>query len=115
MFSCITSSATWWSIWAWTKLPTRVSVGSVVELLEWVHNLKGSNKWKRAILVIAFATMWIIWKSRNEFIFDQKKSRVDGMVDRIKEESFQWIKNRSPFVSLNWERWRDFNVRDIIV
>ncbi|XP_022036789.1 uncharacterized protein LOC110939539 [Helianthus annuus] len=115
MFLCPTACAVWWNIWVWIKIPTNVQIVSTMDLLEWLFNLNGSAIWKKVILVISFATLWIIWKTRNERIFDGKQSRVEVMVDKTKEESFQWIKYRSPYVSLDWERWRDFNVRDIII
>ncbi|XP_022036785.1 uncharacterized protein LOC110939535 [Helianthus annuus] len=114
IFSCVTTRALWWHVWVWLKIPNIGQADSIVDLLEEVHKLKGSKKWKRVICVVIFASIWIIWKSRNERIFERKQIRVECIIERIKEESFMWIKHRSSYASIDWERWRDFNIRDLI-
>ncbi|KAJ0490643.1 hypothetical protein HanRHA438_Chr12g0569991 [Helianthus annuus] len=55
-----------------------------------------------------------IWKSRNDWVFNGYKGSTGRIVDEVKEMSFLWIKERSKLKNLVWDRWKDFNIRDVI-
>ncbi|XP_021975217.1 uncharacterized protein LOC110870339 [Helianthus annuus] len=114
VLSCTMSKSIWWNILAWVKLPVSTQLGSSKELLKQVDSWKGSKVWKKVINLILQTTIWHIWKARNEQEF--KGTRVSGskVVEEIKADSFIWLKSRSKFENINWVRWVDFNVKDII-
>ncbi|KAJ0432618.1 hypothetical protein HanRHA438_Chr17g0803981 [Helianthus annuus] len=84
-------------------------------MVEKVNEANGSTKLKKKKRkTILYASIWKIWKTRNDCIFNSISFSILKAVDGIKD-SFMWPKHRAPFSYLVWERWRDFNVRDIIV
>ena len=46
------------------------------------------------IYVIWFATVWEIWKERNNRIFNDKQCSILRMVDKIKLLTFLWLKEK---------------------
>ncbi|KAF5775300.1 hypothetical protein HanXRQr2_Chr13g0610561 [Helianthus annuus] len=52
---------------------------------------------------------------RNEKEFNGNFIPIDRMVEDIKANTFLWIRSRSKYEDLISERWRDFNMRDIIM
>ncbi|KAM0069495.1 hypothetical protein Hdeb2414_s0001g00002401 [Helianthus debilis subsp. tardiflorus] len=70
---------------------------------------------KKTIEVVLYASVWRVWKSRKGKVFENIPFSVLKVVEEIKEDSYFWLKHRSPFSKLDWMRWRDFNIRDIIM
>lgn len=69
----------------------------------------GGNKWRKKIMRgIVMVTIWVLWKTRNAKVFQQKTSRVGEVVAEVKSFSFLWIKNRSKFKNVVWKDWSDF-------
>ncbi|KAJ0434139.1 putative RNA-directed DNA polymerase [Helianthus annuus] len=113
--SCVLVRAVWWHVRIWLKIPINMQVSSVQGVLEELAVINGSRKWKKTIEAIFYTTWWRIWKGRNNALFDRIPFSVGDVVESIKEDSFMWIKYRSPYTNVTWENWRDFNVRDVIM
>ncbi|XP_022030457.1 uncharacterized protein LOC110931368 [Helianthus annuus] len=113
--SCVMARSVWWHVCVWLKIPVHTQPASYKDFVEGLKKIKGSTDWKKVIEVIFHATLWRIWRARNATVFDKVPFNVSKVVEDIKEDSFLWIKFRSKFSGLVWERWRDFNVRDIIL
>jgi hypothetical protein len=64
--------------------------------------LGGVAKSKQHILqAIWFATVWEIWKERNNRVFNDRKCTIIQVVDKIKSTSFMWLKGKlSIFLSI---------------
>jgi hypothetical protein len=50
------------------------------------------NKVAREGLILVWNTvMWVVWKSRNESIFNNNVSNVEDMVDQVQLLSWRWF------------------------
>jgi hypothetical protein len=68
--------------------------------------LGGAAKSKSSILqVIWFATVWEIWKERNNRVFNDKKCSIPQVVDKIKFLTFRWLKGKHANLPLNYHCW----------
>jgi hypothetical protein len=57
--------------------------------------------------VIWMATVWVIWKERNNMIFNQKIDTLDHLVDKVKFMPFSWLHANMPTFAYNYnDRWR---------
>ncbi|XP_021972022.1 uncharacterized protein LOC110867200 [Helianthus annuus] len=112
---CTLVKAVWWHVFNWIKISVSVQVSDFNGLLDEVYKQKGSKIWKKTIEVVLYAAVWRVWKSRNGKVFENIPFSVLKVVEEIKEDSYFWLKHRSPFSKLDWMRWRDFNIRDIIM
>jgi hypothetical protein len=65
-----------------------------------------SAKKRRSILqVIWFATVWEIWKERNNRLFNDKECSVIQVVDKIKSLAFRWLKVKYVTLPFNYHGW----------
>ncbi|XP_021971088.1 uncharacterized protein LOC110866044 [Helianthus annuus] len=111
---CSGSKRIWRDIVNWLKLPSSTEFHECKDVLEYVKDLPGSNEWKKVINVVFQTTMWNIWKARNEKEFEGNNRSENSMVESVMAESFIWLKSRSKLHDIVWERWVDFNIRDIV-
>ena len=66
----------------------------------------GTQKSKQSLLqVIWMATVWEIWKERNNRIFNAQESYLLQVVDRIKLLSYLWLKEKFATLSFNYHGW----------
>ena len=66
----------------------------------------GAAKTRRSILqVIWLATVWEIWKERNNRIFNDKHCSIQQVVDKVKSLTFMWLKGKFGNLSLNYHGW----------
>ncbi|KAJ0871758.1 putative reverse transcriptase zinc-binding domain-containing protein [Helianthus annuus] len=111
---CNNSKTTWREILGWIKLSTSAEFRGVKEALDHVDGLTGSKEWKKIINAVFQTTIWNIWKARNEKEFEGKTRSGVNIAETTMTDSFVWLKSRSKFQELIWERWVDFNIRDIV-
>jgi len=55
--------------------------------------------------VIWMATVWVIWKERNNRIFNQKIDTLDHSVDKVKFMSFSWPQANMPTFAYSYNDW----------
>ncbi|XP_021971406.1 uncharacterized protein LOC110866570 [Helianthus annuus] len=100
----------WWNMLNWMRISFPLDCNNFKELVDYLHNRPGSSGWKKAMLTVALATCWGIWKARNIKTFEGIFIPISKSVEFIKEEAFLWICNRSKNKHLNWENWRLFDL-----
>ncbi|KAJ0668540.1 putative RNA-directed DNA polymerase [Helianthus annuus] len=111
---CTLSKSVWWNILVWLKLPVNGDLSSCEKIMAYANGLNGSTDWKKTVKMVFQATIWHLWKTRNEKEFRGVSRSGNNVVEDVKTDTFLWMKGRSNFKDLVWERWVDFNVRDII-
>ena len=66
----------------------------------------GIAKVRRSILqVIWFATVWEIWKERNNILSKDKECSIIQVVDKIKSLAFMWLKAKFSTLPFNYHGW----------
>ena len=64
------------------------------------------SKLRRSILLLIwYATVWEIWRERNNKIFNGKQCLTLQLVDKIKTLSFVWLKAKLANLSFNYHAW----------
>ncbi|XP_022014066.1 uncharacterized protein LOC110913553 [Helianthus annuus] len=111
---CVESVIVWRQIIDWLKLPSVADTSSCEKALTYADGLKGSILWRKTVKMEMQATMWHLWKARNGKEFKGIARTGESIVEEIKADTFLWLKSRSKVKDIVWERWEDFNIRDII-
>jgi len=95
----------WHSIYSWFG----ISVANPFYVSDHFHQFGfcgGLARRRCSILqVIWFATVWEIWKERNNRLFKGKECPVFQVVDRIKSISYMWLKAKYVTLPLNLHGW----------
>ena len=70
-------------------------------------NFGGGNekRWRSNLQVIWFATVWKIWKERNNKLFKGKECSITHVVDKIKSLAFMWLKAKFASFPFNYHDW----------
>jgi hypothetical protein len=64
-----------------------------------------SKKLRRGFWLIWHAVVWVIWKSRNNMIFNNKTFEILELVDDIKVLSWQWCLSRLNIETCLYFEW----------
>jgi len=105
LVDCPFAARVWHVIEDWCGINSH-SNKPVSELLE---EESGSYTRKEMLYVIKLATLWFIWSSRNELIFQSKALLVEKVVDVVKYYEFFLLKNRAKRSELVWYRCCSFS------
>lgn len=54
-----------------------------------------NRKVRKGLCMIWQATIWVIWKVRNELIFNNENGCWDNLVEEVKVMSWRWLLSRS--------------------
>lgn len=68
---------------------------------EWDRN----KKVRKGRRLIWFATLWVLWKARNDNIFNERNLEVDEIVEEVKVLSWRWLLSRTNFPVCLFYEW----------
>ncbi|KAJ0443204.1 hypothetical protein HanIR_Chr16g0818201 [Helianthus annuus] len=52
-------------------------------------------KWRKLIYAVMQVAIWVLWRNKNNLIFNEKEIQLERMVNEIKQMGFVWIGSRS--------------------
>ncbi|MFS7948184.1 putative reverse transcriptase zinc-binding domain-containing protein [Helianthus anomalus] len=99
--ACSFSTAIWVKISSWCNVPFPVAF-SFVDVVEAFRfsGLNGSKLLRyQGIVIIA---CWMIWKARNDLVFNAKSPKVEEVFCSIRSLGFFWFNSRSKCIDLSW-------------
>jgi hypothetical protein len=93
LIHCEMASAVWLKLMRWLD---RVFVSPPNLFVYWACWLGGERNINvvRGIKVIWLATIWTLWKIRNDRVFNDSTSEVDIVVEEVKVLAWRWVLSR---------------------
>ncbi|KAJ0853894.1 putative reverse transcriptase zinc-binding domain-containing protein [Helianthus annuus] len=110
LVTCQYAQQVWVAISLWFKMPLPRYLLSVVELLEFAQQQQLADNKKKVIYTIIASVCWLLWRTRNDLIFNNKYKQVQKIIGEIKALSFLWINSRSKNLKIDWKTWCEFKV-----
>ena len=101
---CCFATEVWSRVEAWCRLSPSIMF-DVPDIINIASAQANSKRSKYVLQGIVFTSMWVIWKERNERIFNGKRRRAIEVVESIKMTSYFWFRNRSRIQSIDWIDW----------
>ena len=102
---CNIFRAVWYFIYRWLGV-SAVIPAQVTDHFNQFSVSGGIAKTRCSIAqVIWYATVWEIWKERNNIHFNDKESSISQVVDKIKSLAFRWLREKFPTLPLNYHGW----------
>ncbi|KAF1861525.1 hypothetical protein Lal_00025877 [Lupinus albus] len=89
--SCDLSYAVWQLIYKWLDISVVLPLDPIQHLMCHMGMVKDRKLWK-FWSVIWFASIWAIWLSRNDFIFNNVRPSLLHILDSAKVNSWIWLK-----------------------
>lgn len=105
---CKASKELWNAIEGWCKISPML-IFSAKDLLTFHKYVKGSKVRKLLVQSVILVTCWVIWKSRNNVVFNGLKLHTEGMLNDVKTWGFLWIKNRFSKRCFDEKQWNEFS------
>jgi hypothetical protein len=109
LLHCSFTSSVWYAVFSWlgvaSILPPDLSTGFAV-----MADMGGSKRRKSALLLLWQVTIWVIWRFRNDRLFNNKDVSAIEVVDSIKQLAWRWYLGRiakQPCLLYEWlqEPW----------
>ncbi|KAK2372069.1 hypothetical protein QL285_073251 [Trifolium repens] len=102
---CQCSSKVWYAMLKWLGFiivtPPNLSTSFAVFVGH------GRDKRSRKALILIWNTiMWVMWKNRNDGVFNEKQANIEDMVDEIKLLSWKWFLSgmaKGPCLLYEWK------------
>jgi hypothetical protein len=90
---CEVASEAWLSLMRWLNHYFISPPNLVVHWECWLGGDR-ANKVKKGLGIIWLATIWALWKSRNDKVFNEANVEVDAIVEEVKVLAWKWAMGR---------------------
>ncbi|XP_021975294.1 uncharacterized protein LOC110870420 [Helianthus annuus] len=98
---CIFAAEVWSRVHRWCRIVPNYN-NSILDLLN-LKDVSLNSKWEQKLIRGVFMiTCWVLWKERNNKVFNSSKPRVVEVVASVKAFSFFWFKHRTRFKDVVW-------------
>ncbi|KAL8542626.1 hypothetical protein ACS0TY_003489 [Phlomoides rotata] len=92
-FECNFSYQVWMEIFKWLGFSSVLSSRPSTNLLHFSRLLRG-KKGKEILVSIWDCIIWIIWKTRNEFVFQQVQFSKNKFIEELQARVWGWINEK---------------------
>ncbi|KAJ0471107.1 hypothetical protein HanIR_Chr14g0726101 [Helianthus annuus] len=79
--SCGIPQQIWEFVTSWCRM-SHIYILELKDFLKVQNRCRGSGKWRKMVSSIIQTTLWVIWKNRNDVVFNNKQPNLA----KIKEE-----------------------------
>ncbi|GJZ43736.1 probable leucine-rich repeat receptor-like serine/threonine-protein kinase, partial [Tanacetum coccineum] len=101
---CRIAKQVWLDVLRWWNLPD-ANFSTITELFSLADHTHLTPNQRGCFNAVIHATLWFLWRARNELVFASKRPDKDLILNDIKHYSHTWISSRSKNCSLNWIEW----------
>ncbi|XP_021986803.1 uncharacterized protein LOC110883323 [Helianthus annuus] len=101
LLQCSFAKQIWEAVLGWVKC-SEINLGeSLKQVLHGVNDLQRGRNKRKIIHAVVLQTIWRLWKVRNDKIFNGKSGVTQNVIEGIKKESYQYVKERSRFKAIS--------------
>ncbi|XP_024630693.1 uncharacterized protein [Medicago truncatula] len=105
LFRCDHFGMVWHRIYQWLGISFIAPAVARAHLHQFGH-LAGLPRSTHSFLpVIWMASVWVIWKERNNMIFNRKNVDLNHLAGNVKLMSFSWLKANMPTFAFSYNDW----------
>nr|XP_043639212.1 uncharacterized protein LOC122610279 [Erigeron canadensis] len=104
---CQLADSLWTFLSLWCRLPLP-KPSNLRELFDLHTTAEIDTRKKKFVNLVVLAYCWILWKTRNDLVFNNKVPSLRYAIKELKSLSFLWIAHRSPNNTIDWHKWNSF-------
>ena len=101
---CVVVKKLWTAFFKLCNLNVGQQDSVKILILNSVDQGKSTNQ-KKFLEAALGSILWLMWKARNDVLFNNKIFRAQSVMNDLQASLFNWISYRSKCTSLSWEIW----------
>ena len=102
---CDTFSSLWTHVYHWLCI-SLVSPGNIRQHCIQFTSMAGLPRFTHTFLkIIWFTSVWMLWKERNNRVFQNTISNPSILIEQVKLNSFLWLKSKQMTFSYSYHDW----------
>jgi len=102
---CDIFSSLWYHVWSWLGIDFVLS-GDLRHHFREFTNYAGLPRSTHLFFrIIWCASVWVLWKERNDRVFQNTASDFATLMAKVKLNSFLWLKSKQGLFSYNYHDW----------
>ena len=102
---CTLSTDLWALVWNWLGI-SFVHVGELRKHFLQFTKMAGMPTYSHLFFTINwFVTIWMLWKKRNNWVFNSTVSNHFTLIEKVKLHSFLWLKSKQVAFAYSYHDW----------
>ena len=102
---CDIFGSLWSHVWCWLQI-SLVLPADIRQIFIQFTYMAGLPRFTHSFLkIIRFASIWVLWKERNNRVFQNLVSDPSTLVEKVKMHSFLWLKSIQANFSFSYHDW----------
>jgi hypothetical protein len=102
---CGTFSSIWYLVLRWLGISAVMPGDLRHHFHQFIHLAGLPRSTHLHLRVIWFASVWVVWKERNNCAFNNAVSNPSTLLEKVKLHSFLWLKSKQIAFSYNYHDW----------
>jgi hypothetical protein len=92
LIDCPFVKQVWHEALAWLRMPCRTPDSDSASLTDWITNTRPAlpKPLRRGFASATLLIPWMLWKHRNDCVFNRARPSTQALLVKIKEEATDW-------------------------
>jgi len=95
----------WSKVWHWLGISSVPSADLRYYFLQFTKMAGMPRCFHLFLSVIWFAAVWVIWKERNNRVFQNMATTPSNLIEKVKLNSFLWLRSKQVSFSYGYHDW----------
>jgi hypothetical protein len=105
ILQCEVFGSVWHYVYRWVGI-SFIAPATIGDHFQQFGQLAGLSRSTHSFMTLIWhACVWVIWKERNNRIFQQKLLTSDRLAEMVKIMSFNWLKANMPSFAFSYNDW----------
>nr|XP_043616029.1 uncharacterized protein LOC122587941 [Erigeron canadensis] len=101
--ACPLALEVWEQISSWCKV--QIFAFHVSDLQNIHFSFAGDKNWRKMINAIILATIWSLWKARNDAFYRKFNASPKMIFEEVRSLALLWIVNKANQLKIDWDSW----------